>query len=462
MVGTNKNKIVKYLRSIKTRRTSLRLQNKVKKPLPQNIAIKVAQNPLGVFSYVPDEILFYIFHRMRLYDLASLALTSRALRDKLMSFHYSTQALPVLKPVVINPESSDETDKESAYLSHFHNLGIFLKRLTCLYSTRERLRIVGILLEKLKDTHLAICEHYGSDVAYRCYGNMLHALIAGWENDEKCRAYLAVKGASRVDERLDEALKRGPGSKPWYEKYVRVFYREIFLDKADDGAELGFWLCQMLSPLPLVYQARMLYILYGPEDSNEELIYWYKMTTCPTFFGVNDKDLEGIAKALTNLYNNNEKEWSRDNLISVMEELIILPGGWCLENIAKLLKLCGDAICCEFLGSKAINGRTQELAFIAYYIVQALMEDKLNGDENKEKLEWFVSLMKRIVKVMPCKKQRTMLVSSLFDVWEETILGLHEDVHAVSDNDTELIEIYNASVHYLAKVSGMLLLDKID
>lgn len=123
MVGTNKNKIVKYLRSIKTRRTSLRLQNKVKKPLPQNIAIKVAQNPLGVFSYVPDEILFYIFHRMRLYDLASLALTSRALRDKLMSFHYSTQALPVLKPVVINPESSDETDKESAYLSHFHNLG---------------------------------------------------------------------------------------------------------------------------------------------------------------------------------------------------------------------------------------------------------------------------------------------------------------------------------------------------
>lgn len=48
----------------------------------------------------------------------------------------------------------------------------------------------------------------------------------------------------------------------------------------------------------------------------------------------------------------------------------VLPGGWCLENIAKLLKLCGDAICWEFLGSKAINGRTQELAFIAYYIVQ--------------------------------------------------------------------------------------------
>ena len=31
-----------------------------------------------------------------------------------------------------------------------------------------------------------------------------------------------------------------------------------------------------------------------------------------------------------------------------------------------------------------------------------------------------------------------------------------------TDNDTELIEIYNVSVHSLAKVSGMLLLDKTD
>ena len=187
---------------------------------------------------------------------------------------------------------------------------------------------------------------------------------------------------------------------PWYEKYIRVFYREIFLDKADDGAELGFWLCQMLSSLPLVYQARMLYILYGPEDTdgisnaimftlqyihhikttkmtkwtlgsswfswvvspysqtwfwnrswNEKylsllcvlyknffkgsrammcynlgLISWHKMTTCPTFFGVDDEDLDGIAKALVNLHKHGDKEWSHDNLISVMEELI---GEWC-------------------------------------------------------------------------------------------------------------------------------------
>ena len=53
-----------------------------------------------------------------------------------------------------------------------------------------------------------------------------------------------------------------------------------------------------------------------------ELICWNKMTTCPTFFGVVDKDLQGIAKALTNLYSHIEREWSHDSLISVMEELI--------------------------------------------------------------------------------------------------------------------------------------------
>lgn len=48
-----------------------------------------------------------------------------------------------------------------------------------------------------------------------------------------------------------------------------MFYREIFLDKAEDGGEIGFWLSQILSPLPLVFQARVVYILYGPEDPDQ-------------------------------------------------------------------------------------------------------------------------------------------------------------------------------------------------
>ena len=65
-----------------------------------------------------------------------------------------------------------------------------------------------------------------------------------------------------------------------------------------------------------------------------------------------------------------------------------------------------------------------------YKNVQALMEENSGGNENKEKLEWFVNLMKRILRMMPCAKQRALLVCSLFDVWGKTILGLHDDIHA--------------------------------
>ena len=70
--------------------------------------------------------------------------------------------------------------------------------------------------------------------------------------------------------------------------------------------------------------------------------------------------------------------------------------------------------------------------------IQALIEDKLGGNEKKEMPDWFVSLMTRILKMMPCKKQRAFLVSSLFDVWEETILGLHEDVYGVPSKSCRL------------------------
>ena len=54
-----------------------------------------------------------------------------------------------------------------------------------------------------------------------------------------------------------------------------MFCREIFLDKASDLVEKGFWLCKILKPWPLVFQARLLYILYGPvnDDNGEQFTY---------------------------------------------------------------------------------------------------------------------------------------------------------------------------------------------
>ena len=82
--------------------------------------------------------------------------------------------------------------------------------------------------------------------------------------------------------------------------------------------------------------------------------------------------------------------------------------------------------------------------------IQALIEDKLAGSEKtKTKMyDWFVNLMTRILNMMPCKKQRAILVSSLFDVWEETLVGLHEDVHALSSKSGGKFEAKKGAIQY--------------
>lgn len=47
-----------------------------------------------------------------------------------------------------------------------------------------------------------------------------------------------------------------------------------------------------------------------------------------------------------------------------------IPTDWCLENVAKLLKLCGESVCFEVLGNKAVNGRVHELSYLVYYLGQ--------------------------------------------------------------------------------------------
>lgn len=44
-----------------------------------------------------------------------------------------------------------------------------------------------------------------------------------------------------------------------------MFCREIFLNKACK-TERGFWMAQILKPYPMFFQARLLFILYGPTD----------------------------------------------------------------------------------------------------------------------------------------------------------------------------------------------------
>ena len=50
---------------------------------------------------------------------------------------------------------------------------------------------------------------------------------------------------------------------------MRLFYRRVFVDEARTDHEKAFWLDQILRPLPMVHQAKVLFLLFGPMTSGQ-------------------------------------------------------------------------------------------------------------------------------------------------------------------------------------------------
>ena len=54
---------------------------------------------------------------------------------------------------------------------------------------------------------------------------------------------------------------------------------------------------------------------------------------------------------------------------------LAMPYGWCFEKLACLLMLSGTVVSKAVLGSKAINGRVEELSVMSYYLATACVEE---------------------------------------------------------------------------------------
>eukprot|EP00795_Rhopilema_esculentum_P011340 gene11340-21531_t len=328
--------------------------------------------------------------------------------------------------------------------NHYKSLGILVKRSSCLFSTKERLRKVGQVLDmarkwkhnhieeylgdqKLRDAHIRICNDLGSDLAYSCYGQFLHAFVAGWELEEKSKAFIAIKGASLLEERIEKVLKSEPGKYPGYERYIRVFCREIFLDKSD-SSEVAFWLAQLLKPLPMCFQSNLLFILYGPTDSETDEIQWELVTSSSNIPKI---ALSELGRTFRIMWSDSKGNWNADDTVTV-------PSEWNIECISSLLAQCGEKFCCEVLGNKAMNGRTRELAYLLYHIWQRRFTwNSKSVFGKREQSHWFVSLLRSLSNILKNEKTFNSIISQLFGIWEEFIIDGLDDLQYMSDSQTD-------------------------
>ncbi|EHB09680.1 F-box only protein 47 [Heterocephalus glaber] len=136
--------------------------------------------------------------------------------------------------------------------------------------------------------------------------------------------------------------------------------------------------------------------------SKPGLVVWQKMTEAPT----DEPSLKGLADAIKLLYDTGTREWTADDIISLIDELSVVPREWLLENNAHLLILSGNNICFTFMASKAVNGRALELARLVVFLA-------LVCEKELYCMDWAVRMMQRVSHVFSTPAERVNFLENV-------------------------------------------------
>ena len=120
---------------------------------------------------------------------------------------------------------------------------------------------------------------------------------------------------------MNKVLQSAPGALRWHEKDVRILHRLLFLCPADScDKEYGFWLSLILKPWPIVFQAKLLYLLTAPGDASG-FVFWTEACGCSHLQHTSSEkvDFTELARALRVMHS--RLDWSEDDIISIFNEV---------------------------------------------------------------------------------------------------------------------------------------------
>ncbi|XP_052812909.1 F-box only protein 47-like [Mya arenaria] len=442
--------ITHYMPCKKPRR-STRLEFKEKEELKE----KSIQNArLGFFDVLPIELKFFILKYMTVEDLSLLTITSKAFRNLVEGY---LALNPVLKKEVIDRLHVQSkylpvpVCKQSDFVMLFSRLGLLVKRSTCLYSTKDRLKFINeVLIKLLCCNRTESCEDLNKCLAMTCFGKFLHTVIAGWDDCECVRTFESICSHTSLMKNVELVLRAKSGGHARLELEIRCFYRRVFLDHCGSLQDRAFWLTRVLKPWPLVYQARLLFLLYGPLLGDE--ILWCELSeNTPVSAAQSSQHIGGLASALQILHHY-KQEWSEDDIISIIDELTSSPEEWLAENMAHLLILCGDVITSKLLISKAINGRMLELSSLTTSFCVVCVKNSLN-------LNYVITMIRHVLTVIDSVKDRQTFFSSIMDMFKELIIDIHEFEEEQANDD--MFYMITALVEFTKKIINLAFKDSL-
>ncbi|KAH7954837.1 hypothetical protein HPB49_021977 [Dermacentor silvarum] len=263
---------------------------------------------------LPLEVLFHIFLHCDVDSLGELSICSLLLRDQVVGYLGWGPAIKTLSFQHMNQKDA---------VKHCRNLGVLMKRVTCLFPTKERLKIMLRFIEKFVSRPTLVRSHLPRDLEaagrqWHQYGAFLMAAVVGWVDSECQLVHEVLLGLSSAQRFTSRVLGARPGVLRRDELALRHFLRCLFLSEVSPE-DSGAWLHRLLQPWPLVFRAKLLFIIYGPCCHHELL--WVLPSLPQTAMGspLLRASLVNLGTALACLHE--EAGWSSDETITVIEEL---------------------------------------------------------------------------------------------------------------------------------------------
>ncbi|XP_029339013.1 F-box only protein 47 isoform X2 [Mus caroli] len=318
------------------------------------------------------------------------------------------------------------TKEETALLEHYRALGLLFKRCTLLLPTKERLKYIHKILSEVSCFKFSGCSVPLQCLGLSCYGMFLQTLTAGWDELECHRVYNFLCELTNLSRKMQTVVCNKPGSARKLELRVRLFCRNVLLDHWTHRSDSAFWLTRILKPWPMVNQARLLYIIFGPTSPHDGQVIWQEMIEGPT----DESSLKGLANAIKLLYDTGAKGWTADDVISLVDELSVVPREWLLENNARLLILSGNNICFTFMASKAVNGRAVELARLVVFLA-------LVCEKELYCMDWTVRMMQKVCKVFSTAAERKSFLQSIANAFACVTMEMLQPVMSGDRDDDD-------------------------
>ncbi|XP_053536810.1 F-box only protein 47 [Ictalurus punctatus] len=324
--------------------------------------------------------------------------------------------------------TSSKAEDLNTILDRFRSLGLLFKRCTLLLPTNERLKFIYNTFSQIPCFMIEQCDALRLCQGFTCYGVLLQTLIAGWDELECHRVFNFLCKTTHLPWKIEVAVTSNPEDWLFHilttvsdkshllENFV---VKGVMFDQWKNRRDAYFRLTCIFRPWPIISQARLLFILFGPLQSDGKL-GWQDVRDDAVVHGA----LWDLAKAIMLLYGNTDnKSWSTNTVLAIINEIMVMPQPWHMENVAHLLILCGNNICYSVLASKAINGRLFEISRLLIFLI-------LVSEEDGYCMNWVVKMIQQVCQVFSVALEKQSFIERLENMFSEVTMELVERVIA--------------------------------